>query len=177
MTTVRNSRTDVVRAAGRLFAERGYHGTSMRDLGRALGLNGSSIYSHVDSKESLLVDVVMDGAELFDGVAHAALELTGTSAERLEAMVAGHLDVILDHQDTARTFLNEARALDDDHRIRVVQARDRYESTLRTILRDGAADGSFRQDLDERMAAIYILSILNAIDRWYRPDGALDSGG
>jgi len=43
MTDTRNTRADVVQAAGRLFAERGYHGTSMRDLGRELGLQGSSL--------------------------------------------------------------------------------------------------------------------------------------
>jgi AcrR family transcriptional regulator len=174
MTTVKNSRLDVVRAAGRLFAERGYHGTSMRDLGRELGLNGSSIYSHVESKESLLVDVVMNGAQLFDRVAAEAAATAGSSTTRLAALVGGHVDVVLDHQDTARTFLNEARSLDDEHRTRVVEARDRYEQSLRDILRSGAESGDFRSDLDIRMATIYILSILNAIDRWYRPDGPLD---
>ncbi len=55
MVSIRNTRSDVVDAAGRLFAQRGYHGTSMRDLGKELGLLGSSLYSHVDSKQDLLV--------------------------------------------------------------------------------------------------------------------------
>ena len=67
MVSTRNTHEDVVRAAGRLFAERGYHGTSMRDLGKELGLLGSSLYSHVSSKQDLLVEVVEEGAaaELF----------------------------------------------------------------------------------------------------------------
>ena len=69
MTILRNTRDDVVRAAGRLFADRGYHGTSMRDLGRELGLHGSSLYSHISSKEDLLVDLASraaaeDGADV-----------------------------------------------------------------------------------------------------------------
>ncbi len=59
------SREDVVTAAGRLFSARGYHGTSMRDLARELGLIGSSFYSHIDSKADLLVEVVERGADLF----------------------------------------------------------------------------------------------------------------
>ncbi len=66
--SARNSRDDVVRAAARLFAERGYHGTSMRDLGAELGLFGSSLYSHVGSKQELLVEVVATGAQPVPGV-------------------------------------------------------------------------------------------------------------
>lgn len=173
MTTTRNRREDVVRAAGRLFADRGYHGTSMRDLGRELGLHGSSLYSHITSKEDLLVDVVMRAAELFESAAAEAVADTTTPTERLRALVAGHVGVVLDHIDEARTFLNEARALEDAHRSTVIEARDRYEATFRRTLEDGVAQGQFAEDLDVRMATIYILSTLNAIDRWYRADGPL----
>jgi len=170
----RNTRADVVQAAGRLFAERGYHGTSMRDVGRELGLLGSSLYSHVAGKQQLLVEVVERGAALFQAAADAALHTDGSAQERLRAFVAGHVAVILDHLDEARTFLNEARALDPAHRARVIAARDRYETSLRTLLADGAGDGSFRPDLDPKLAGIFILSILNAVDRWYRETGPAD---
>jgi AcrR family transcriptional regulator len=174
MVTTRNSRADVVAAAGRLFAERGYHGTSMRDLGRELGLLGSSLYSHVESKQDLLVEVVEEGARLFDQSAETALQVAGTPEDRLSALIAGHIDVVLDNPDVVRTFLNEARMLDDSHRSRVIAARDRYEQAFRDVLADGAADGSFRRDLDPKLAAIFLLSVLNAIERWYRLDGPLD---
>lgn len=177
MTSTRNSRDDVVRAAGRLFAERGYHGTSMRDLGRELGLHGSSLYSHITSKEDLLVDVVRRGAELFERSAATALAGGRTASEQLGLLIAGHIDVVLDHLDEARTFLNEARSLDSDHRDTVVAARDRYENVFRDVLRRGVEDGTFSPDLDIPMATIYVLSILNSIDRWYRPEGRLDRRG
>ena len=96
----------------------------MRDLGRELGLLGSSLYSHVESKEDLLVDVVADGAELFQASATQALSVEGSGAQRLEALIAGHVDVVLDHLDVVRTFLNEARMLDSGHRARVIDSRD-----------------------------------------------------
>lgn len=174
MTDTRNTREDVIEAAGRLFAEKGYHGTSMRDLGRELGLHGSSLYSHIASKEDLLVDVVQKAADLFDASAAAALEIGGDPSARLRALVAGHIDVVLDHLDEARTFLNEARSLDDRHRERVLAHRDRYERTFRTVLADGVDGGVFRSDLDPTITGILILSLLNSVDRWYRPDGRLD---
>jgi AcrR family transcriptional regulator len=174
--TVTRSRTrqDVVRAAGRLFASRGYHGTSMRDLAREVGLLGSSLYSHIESKADLLVEVVEQGGALFQAAADRAEGLGGSGAEQLAALVRGHLDVVLDHIDEARTFLYEADALDEDHRRRVLAARDRYEAAFRRVLDAGSKDGSFRADLDSTTAAIMILSVLNAVERWYRPDGRLD---
>ena len=61
----RLSRDDVIEAAGRLFAKRGYHATSMRDLGGELGILGGSVYAHVSSKEELLVEVVQRAGRLF----------------------------------------------------------------------------------------------------------------
>jgi TetR/AcrR family transcriptional regulator, cholesterol catabolism regulator len=177
MVTTRNSRADVVAAAGRLFAERGYHGTSMRDLGRELGLLGSSLYAHVESKQDLLVEVVEEGARLFQDSADRALAAGGSAAERLRGLVEGHIDVVLDNQDVVRTFLNEARMLDDEHRARVIAARDAYETAFRAVIAEGVADGRFRPDVDPKIASIFILSILNAVERWYRPTGELDRTG
>ena len=174
MVTARNTRADVVAAAGRLFAKRGYHGTSMRDLGRELGLLGSSLYAHVDSKQDLLVEVVEDGARLFQESARGALSVPGSALDRLRALVTGHVDVVLSHQDVVRTYLNEARMLDDDHRARVIAARDSYEQAFREVIADGIGDGSFRADVEPKMSSIFILSVLNALERWYRPDGELD---
>ena len=61
----RKNRADVVTAASAMFAEQGFHGTSMRDLGKKLGLMGSSLYSHVVSKDELLVDVVRAASSRF----------------------------------------------------------------------------------------------------------------
>jgi len=174
MVTTRNSRDDVVRAAGRLFADRGYHGTSMRDLGKELGLLGSSLYSHVSSKQDLLVEVVEEGSRLFEASAEKALATEGTASDRLQALIAGHVDVVVDNIEVARTFLNEARMLDGEHRSRIIAARDHYEEAFRSVIREGMADGSLGREVDPKIVSILILSILNAIERWYRPDGELD---
>lgn len=170
----RRSRNDVVAAAGRLFAQRGYHNTSMRELGRELGLEGSSLYSHVDGKQQLLVEVVGRGADFFQDAAQAAVATDGSAAQRLEALIRAHISVVLDYRDEVRTFLNEAYALDEQHRALVIESRDRYEAAFRSVLKEGAADGSFRADLDPVTDSIFVLSILNAIERWYRAEGTVD---
>ncbi len=173
MVSTRHSRPDVVKAAGRLFADRGYHGTSMRDLGKELGLLGSSLYAHVESKQDLLVEVVEAGARLFEESADRALSGDGDAAERLRRLVVGHVDVVLENIDVARVYLNEAKVLDEEHRVKVLTERDRYEKVFRRVIDEGVASGVFRQDVDAKASAIFILSILNSLDRWYRLDGAL----
>lgn len=175
MVSTRNTRADVVATAGRMFADKGYHGTSMRDLGKELGLLGSSLYSHIDSKEDLLVEVVDEGARLFLDSARQVLEHAGTASDRLRALVSSHVDVVLGHQDVVRTYLNEARMLDEGHRSRVVESRDAYEEMFRSVIEQGVASGEFRPATDPKISAIFILSILNALERWYRPDGDLGS--
>lgn len=168
----RNSREDVVVAAGRLFAQHGYDGTSMRDLGKELGLLGSSLYSHVGSKQDLLVEIVRRGAALFQESASKAMT-EGTGRERLRALVAGHIGIVLDHRDEVRTFLNEARSLDDEHRAQVLVERNGYEDSFRRAIRDGGTDGSISPVREEVTTAIFLLSVLNAIDRWYSDSGRL----
>ncbi|MGH8911133.1 MAG: TetR/AcrR family transcriptional regulator [Acidimicrobiia bacterium] len=175
MTTTRNTRDDVISAAGRLFAERGYHGTSMRHLGNELGLLGSSLYSHVTSKEDLLVEVVERGAELFEAAAARAGAVDGSGADRLLALIIGHVEVVVDHLDEVRTYLNEARFLEPGHRGRIVAARDAYEAEFRAAIADGLADGSLQWAVDPKLGGIMVLSILNALERWYDPEGPLDT--
>ncbi len=170
----RNTLDDVVEAAGRLFGARGFHGTSMRDLGAELGLLGSSLYSHVGSKQELLLAVIEKGSRFFEASAVRAEAVEGSGSERVAAFVRGHLDVVLDHRAEVRTFLNEAKFLEPEERAGAVRLRDRYEERLREMIRHGVADGSFGADLDVPIASISVLSILNSVERWHRDEGRLD---
>ena len=174
MVATRNTREDVVAAAGRLFAARGYHGTSMRDLGRELGLHGSSLYSHVSSKEDLLVEVIERGAERFQASADRAMAASDDPAEQLRSLIGGHIDVVLDHSDEVKTFLDEARSLEAPNRDKVIAARDAYERSFRQVIRAGSEEGVYATDLDPKVTTIFILSILNATERWFDRTGPLD---
>jgi AcrR family transcriptional regulator len=131
----------------------------------------------VESKQDLLVEVVEEGARLFEESAQTALAEDGTSSDRLRSLIAGHVGVMLDNPDVVRTFLNEARMLDEEHRARVIAARDSYEKAFREAIAEGVAGGEFRKDVDPKITSIFILSILNAVERWYRPSGPLDRQG
>lgn len=166
-------RAEVVKAAARLFSERGYHGTSMQHLGDALGLQRGSLYAHIGSKEELLFDVVDEGAQRFLERGRAALESGGSAAERLRALLVGHAATAAEHLDSATVFLNEWRYLSEDLRAAVQAKRDRYEAMVRSIVEDGIAAGEFRADADVRFAATLVLSAGNWLFSWYRAGGEL----
>lgn len=169
------TREDVVLAAGRLFAKRGFHGTSMRDLGDELGMLGSSLYSHVAGKNELLVEVIRRGAEFFNAVVAEANATEGSAVDELRMLVHGHVHVVVGHIDEARTFLFESRFLPEADRLKIVEMRDAYEAAYRTTLERGVREGSIDPQIDAGITAIFILSVLNALIRWYRPDGGRDA--
>ncbi len=169
----RLSREDIVIGAGKRFAEHGYHGTSMRDLGDDLGILGSSIYAHVGGKQELLLAVIERGAALFEASSARAVAGHDDAASRLRSLIEGHVDVLVDHEAESRTFLNEAAFLEPAERDRVTAMRDAYESVFRDTIRAGVRAGVFRSDVDPKISGIFVLSVLNAMQRWYHPDGDL----
>ena len=169
----RLTRDDIIDGAGRRFATHGYHGTSMRDLGDDLGILGSSIYAHVGGKQELLVAVIERGAAEFDASAAAALGAGEGPTATLRRLVAGHVDVILDHRSEARTYLSETSFLEPDEHARVLAMRRGYERTFVDVIQAGIDGGEFTPLRSARLQAIYILSILNRIDRWFDEAGAM----
>jgi AcrR family transcriptional regulator len=166
-------RTELVAVAARLFSERGYHGTSMQDLGNELGIQRGSLYAHIGSKEELLLDVVEEGADRFLERGREAVQGSGTAASRLRALLIGHIETATQHLEASTVFLNEWRYLSPDLRAHIQDKRDGYEQMVRSIVEDGIASGEFRADADIRFAATLVLSAGNWTYTWYRPGGDL----
>src|SRR5436190_4214568 len=104
-------RHDLTRAAARLFAEKGYHGTSTADLAEAMGVQKGSLYAHIESKADLLWEVAREGAAAF----HAALDGVpedGPIVDRIRAALRGHLRVVAEQLDIATVFTREWRYLE-----------------------------------------------------------------
>jgi len=169
----RLTRDDIVAGAGIRFAEYGYHGTSMRDLGDDLGILGSSIYAHVGGKQELFVAVVDRGAAFFAKSAERAAALGSDPLDTLRLLISGHIDVVLDHRSEARTYLAEAPFLDDTERTKVIAARNAYEDEFARTIAAYVDPDAVAGSRDARIVAIYVLSILNAVDRWYDEEGRL----
>ena len=166
-------RSELTRAAARLFAEKGYHGTSIGDLAEALGVQKGSLYAHIESKADLLWDVARDGAAAF----HAALDTVpedGPVLERIRAALRAHLRVVAEQLDVATVFVREWRYLEGERREQFVAERRRYEERFRALFREGRELGELRTDLDDGIAALLSLSAVNWAYTWLRPGADTD---
>src|SRR5262245_6035241 len=103
-------RSELTRQAARLFAEKGYHGTSVGDLAEAMGVQKGSLYAHITSKSDLLWEVTRDGAAAF----HAALDAVDDdlpATEKIRLGLRAHLGVVSEQLDIATVFVREWRYL------------------------------------------------------------------
>jgi len=165
---------ELARTAARLFAERGFHGTSMGDLADAMGVQKASLYSLTGSKQQLLSDAVRTGAEAF----HEALDGVDDDAhavERIRQALRGHLRVVSDQLDAATVFIREWRYLEGDLRDEFVAERRRYEARWRDLFREGVERGELRTDLHASDAALLVLSAANWAYTWLTPSTDTDA--
>ena len=161
-------RSELTREAARLFAEKGYHGTSIGDIAEALGVKKGSVYAHIASKQDLLWEIAAGGADAF----HRALDELPEdvpAVERLRLALRGHLRVVAEQLDVAKVFTREWRYLDDGRRAEFLAERRRYEERVRELFRDGRDHGELRSDLDEGAAALLFLSAANWAYTWLQP--------
>ena len=169
-------RREIDEVASELFHANGYAATSVRDIARALDIQGASLYAHVASKEDLLWSIVASAATAFEAKANEAVAETTDAdpVERLAALVEAHVDVVTADPERASVFVTEWRHLSGSRRAAIAQRRDAYEARFRAVIEDGTAVGAFRAT-DSALAATFILTALNGIATWYRPDGRLSA--
>src|SRR3954452_11476817 len=166
-------RDDLTRIAARLFAEKGYHGTSTADLAEAMGVQKGSLYAHIASKADLLWEVAREGAGAF----HAALDAVpedGPVVDRIRAALRGHLRVVAEQLDVATVFTREWRYLEGERHAQFVAERRRYEERIRALFREGRERGDLRADLDDVAATRLALSAANWAYTWLRPGADAD---
>jgi TetR/AcrR family transcriptional regulator, cholesterol catabolism regulator len=161
-------RNELTRQAARLFAEKGYHGTSIGDLAEAMGVQKGSLYAHIDSKADLLWEVARDGAAAF----HAELDAVPEdvpAVEKVRLALRAHLRVVAEQLDVATVFIREWRYLDGERREQFLSERRRYEERFRALFREGRELGELRTDLDDSTATLLALSAANWAYTWLRP--------
>jgi AcrR family transcriptional regulator len=175
-----NSRTDLISAASRVFAARGYRAASLRDIAQAAGILRGSVYHHVTSKEELLLEALLPALEqttvemerVIDG-ALAGPEPDFSSALRLA--IGTHMRCLYGNQSLEGIkiyFAENLLALHSDltseakSRLRVLSKR--HERNLARLYEAGIKAGAFRSDLDPKLQSRLVLGMCNWVSRWYR---------
>ncbi|MCP1471793.1 AcrR family transcriptional regulator [Sphingobium sp. OAS761] len=158
-------RRQILEIAARLFARKGYRGTSMRDIGDAAGVLGGSLYHHIRSKDALFVELhhgALDGAE---ARIMAAVAAETDPWARLEAAIAALLEVQLAPDSLTTPMMNDFREVPDRVRAALIERRDDFENLFRVLV-DALP---LPPEIDRSLYRNLLLTQLNSAADWYRP--------
>lgn len=160
-------------SAERLFAERGFHGASMRDVARAARASIAGLYYYLPSKQAALYYVCDRIFERLEDVA-AGLQSIRDPRMRLEAFVCGHLRHLIHHPYAYRVLQRDAEALEGPYAQQFQKRRRAYFSMAASLVDDLCGrTGS----IPTRIAAAALFGMLNWAPTWYRQqvDGDVDA--
>ena len=163
----------IYRTAARLFSEVGYRSTSMRDIAAALNIKAGSLYSHIDSKEDLLWNIISRIADEFDAALKPAEDHLQPPTERLVSALAAYTEVVTRNIEYATVLFSEWRQLPPERQALVRARRDAVERVFRGIIRDGVVAGDFAPETDIKLTAVLALSGANWLPNWFNPQGSL----
>lgn len=160
-------------AATHCMNDRGYHGTSIRDIAAVTGTTTAAIYYHFASKQEILV-ALMDRAlsTAFESTLEAVSTAADNPVDRLAAAMHAWALFHAEHREEATIGATELRSLEPENRARVVEQRDRQESLFRELIEQGRDAGHFSVS-EAHLAARALIAMGNSVATWYRPDGPL----
>lgn len=167
-----NRRAELLGVCAKLFREKGFDGTTIRDISTAARMHSGSPFYHFKTKQAMLVAVMEEG--LAEGLRHSqevfALKLP--PAERFHRLVRAHLGTILeDGKDFIPVLLYEVRSLSPANRRRIIALMDGYDALWQRMIDELETAGLLAGD--RRMARLFLLGALNWTAQWYRPGGRL----
>lgn len=165
---------DIVEAAAELFHRKGYAATSLQDIADAVGILKGSLYYYIDGKEDLLYRIT--STIHADALANleAARATGGTAADRLRALLEGHVRSFGQRLTWIRVFYTEYGALGDERRRHIMSERRGYEAFVQDLLQEGQASGAFCPAIDPWIAGNALLTMVNTVYLWYRPSRDAD---
>lgn len=169
----RARREEIVRAAARTFARDGYAAVGMRDVAQAVGIRGASLYHHFGSKEEILYAICLTVTAEPNELTLPLLDAPGTPAQRMAALVRGHLEHLHRRRVEHLVGLHELAALTPEHRAVVDDHRRYYQRRVRDVVAAGVRAGDFDVP-DARLAAFALCDALNGLSNWFHDDGELD---
>jgi len=167
-------RGQILRESARLFREKGFDGTSVRDIAAATGLQSGSWVYHFKTKQDILAAVMEEGLEQalerIEAIGHQQL----APRAHFRALLRTHIDTLLGPgQDFIPVLLYEWRSLETGARPRIVELQRRYEAVWDAVIAALQQSGEWAQPT--RLDRLFMFGALNWIAHWYRPGGALDA--
>jgi AcrR family transcriptional regulator len=168
-------RDAILRAAARLFRERGFADTGMRDIAQAADLSAANLYHYFEGKHDLLAYCQTRALDrMLEAVSTARLT-DASSADRLRSVLAAHVRTLLDDIEGATAHL-QIESLPPAWRAPIIKKRDRYERELRRLVDEGIRTGEF-VGMDPAIVVRAMLGAMNWTVTWFRAEGPETAAG
>ncbi len=160
----------MLETARRLFWEKGYNATSMRDIALSYGCRPANIYNFFFDKEEILFEVLREEMEQIIHPIKQLEEDDGTSPlEQLKFIIESHLKVTLGYRRSAKMLFDVALdSLSPDKRKKIIDLRDTYDRIIRRVIRRGI-DTGYLPEVDVRLAGFMIASMITRTRIWFHP--------
>jgi AcrR family transcriptional regulator len=168
-------RDAILRAAARLFRERGFAETGMRDIAQAADLSAANLYHYFDGKHDLLAYCQTRALDRMLEAVAIARRTPAAAAERLQSVLAAHVRTLLDDIEGATAHL-QIESLPPAWRTPIVKKRDRYEQALRRLVDEGIRSGEFAA-ADPAIVVRAMLGAVNWTVTWFRAEGVETASG
>jgi AcrR family transcriptional regulator len=162
-------RDAILRVAARLFRDRGFAETGMRDIAAAADLSAANLYHYFNSKDELLFYCQDRALDRMLGAVAMARRGSSSRTERLRLIFVAHMRTLLDDIEGATAHL-QTESLPPGLRAALVRKRDRYEQALRRVIAEGIRSGEL-VDLDPAIVTRAMLGAMNWTVTWFRPEG------
>jgi TetR/AcrR family transcriptional regulator, cholesterol catabolism regulator len=168
-------RQAVIGASARVFASKGFHATSIQDLGDVAGLKAGGLYHYIGSKDQLLVAIC---DELMEPLLGAVREITGaggSARDQLREVMHTWVEHVERRRDHMLVFQQERHVLAHGKQWQHVRRqRKEFEELLAQLFARGERDGEF-QFADRELAVRALLGMVNQLPVWFRPGGRLSA--
>jgi AcrR family transcriptional regulator len=164
-------RGEILRTAAAVFAEKGYHGASMRDIAARLAVRQAAIYYYFTSKPAILEAICREGITQFvERLGEIYAARVGTE-EKVRRAIRAHLEPMLEQRFYVHAFLFQRRELPKSARRPLDAQAHAYEALWRAIIEEGQRNGAVPASLDPQLTALAILGMCNTVARWSRAAG------
>lgn len=166
---------ELLEIGGRLFAEKGFEATSMRDIASAAGVSKALLYHHFASKDDVYARISFLATKDLYSFVEDRIPAEGTAAEKVRAYMLAAATYFAEHRSAWIAASNAFWSDPDRHRLETrVSRRRQFEQNLRDIIREGVESGEF-QEVDPALAGRLILSGINWMHRWFDPEKGLSA--
>ena len=167
-----DDQSNVLSNAARLFREKGFEKTSLKEIAEACNMLPGSLYYRYNTKEALLVELMRRGIYLVTEEVELAYASSNDPVEKLRLCINAHLRALLGDSDMVYVLLFEWRALSPEARKEILKLRDQYESLWIDILETMISQSVIQKGVDSHLLRLIGLGALNWVATWFDPNGS-----